>query len=132
MTIHIGKIIESIIEKKELTHSRVGKGINRSNKTVPSYFDKETLSIDLLIAFSETLNEDLLKLYYEEEPMKSLRNDEVTKIKEELQRQIERNERLENELKLTREANEAHKGQIALLNQQIEQYRSGNKPDNDM
>jgi hypothetical protein len=131
MSIHIGSIIASIIEKKQLSHSKVGKGISKSNKTVPSYFDKKTIQIDLLIAFCETLNEDLLKLYYDEEPMKSLRNDEVTRLKAELQRQLEKIERLENDLKLTQDTNEARKGQIALLNQQLEQYKTGNRPDVD-
>ena len=71
MAIHIGKMIKSIIEEKGLSYVQVGKGIDKSNKTVPGYLEKKTLSIDLLIAFSQTLGADLLRLYYTEEPMRS-------------------------------------------------------------
>jgi len=129
--IPIGDIMLSIVKKSGLTYEQVGKIISRSKKTVPNYAGKTSVPIDLLVDFCGGFNIDLLKLYYEIEPMKSLRDDEVTRLNSELQKKDERIKQLEKELKLTQEANEAHKGQLSLLFEQMEEYKTGNKSNPD-
>ena len=118
---HIGKIIKSFIEESKLTYAEVGAKINRSKKTVPSYFNQSSLEIDLLIAFSAALKVDLLKFYYEEEPMKSLRHDEVTKLNSKIQRLEKEHRHLEEKHELAQQLIEALRKAL-MLKDIIEQF----------
>lgn len=89
MSIHIGKIIEGLVEDKRLTQKEFGNLINKHEKTVPDIFKRSTIAVDLLIAISNALKVDLFSFYYQEEPLKSLRNDEITILNNE-------NDRLHN------------------------------------
>lgn len=124
MPIHIGKIIQEEVERQRLTQKEFGALINKNEKTVPNIFIRATMSIDLLITISEALNKDFLNFFYNEEPMKRLRNDEVEKLNFQLQKSNNENKLLQREFALIQRLTESQKETIVLAMEQIEQYKS--------
>ncbi len=120
MAIHIGKLIQKEVESQRLTHREFGALIHRNEKTIPDIFDRASMSIDLLITISVALKKDFLNMFYSEDPMKSLRNNEVAN---EVQRLNEEYKLLKKELALTRDLNEAQKEIISLTKEQLEDYK---------
>jgi hypothetical protein len=98
MPIHIGKIIQAEVLHRGLTYKQVGVLIYRSEKSMPLIYKRATMSIDLIIAFSVALKKDFLKFYYEEEPMKSLRADEMALLQQQVKALTEKTEKLTKEL----------------------------------
>lgn len=130
MTIHIGNIIRKEVELKKLIYKEFGALIHRNEKTIPDIYDRETMATDLLINISRALKKDFLSLYYTEEPLKSLRDDEVARLigqiqtnTTQIQKLSEENKLLQKELALVMELNEARKEIISLVKEQIEQYK---------
>ena len=77
MAIHIGELIQKEVEAKRLPYKEFGALIHRNEKTIPDIYDRATMSLDLLITISEALKKDFLRIFYTEEPMKSLREGEM-------------------------------------------------------
>jgi hypothetical protein len=130
MTVHIGKIIQAEVENKRLTQKEFGALINKHEKTVPDIYERPSVSIDLLITISAALKKDFLHVFYNEEPMKSLRHDEIAALNlqlqknaEEIQKILEENKRLQRELALTQNLTEAQKEIISFAKDQIDQYK---------
>lgn len=123
MTVHIGNIIQAEVENKRLTQKEFGALIHRHEKTVPDIFNRASMSIDLLVTISAALKKDFLNILYSEEPMKSLRDDEITKLNNQIQKITEENKHLQRELALTQNLNEAHKETISFAKEQIEEYK---------
>jgi hypothetical protein len=80
MAIHIGDIIRKEVERRRITYKEFGALIHRNEKTIPDIYDRASMSTDLLITISAALRKDFLTVYYTEEPMRSLREDEVAKL----------------------------------------------------
>jgi hypothetical protein len=123
MPLHIGNIIQAEVECKRLTQKEFGALIHRHEKTVPDIYERASMQIDLLITISAALKKDFLNLFYTEEPMKSLRDDEVGKVHLQMQLIIEENKRLQRELALTQNLVESQKETISFAKEQIEQYK---------
>lgn len=126
MPIHIGSLIQQEVEGKRLTYKEFGALIHRNEKTVPDIYDRESMSTDLLLTISGALKVDLLSVYYTEEPLKSLRNDEIGSLngqieryKEQIQMLIEENRLLQKELSLTRDLNSAQIEIISFAKEKI-------------
>src|ERR1044072_773271 len=130
MSIHLGEIVQKTVEAKRLTYKEFGALIHRNEKTIPDIYDRASMSIDLLVTISAALKKDFLNVYYTEEPLKSLRNDEVAHLNiqlqiftEQIQKLTEENRSLQKELVLTRDLNEAQKDIISFAKAQIEDYK---------
>ena len=130
MSIHIGSIIQKEVERKRLTYKEFGALIHRNEKTIPDIYDRESMSTDLLVTISGVLKIDFLNVYYTEEPLRSLRNDQVAQLniqidifKEQMQRLTEQVKLLQAELSLTKDLNQAQKEIISFAKAQIEDYK---------
>lgn len=130
MSIHIGELIEAEVKHRRLTYKEFGALIHRNEKTIPDIYDRPSMSIDLLISISEALKTDFLNVYYTEEPLKSLRNDQVAqltnqtqKFTEQFQKITEVNNQLQKELTLTQELVKSLKDTIAFAKEQIDIYK---------
>lgn len=130
MAIHIGKLIQKEVELKRLTYREFGELIHRNEKTIPDIYDRASMSIDLLITISAALKKDFLNVFYTEEPLKSLRNDEVIQLNNEIhnctaliQKLTEDNRLLQRELALTQKLTEAQIETISFAKEQIEHYK---------
>ena len=136
MPIHIGNIIKAILKERRLTYKAFGALINKSKQTIPDILKRETMAVDLLVTISVALKVDLYNYYYEEEALKSLREDELTKLKLELQKRDEKIERLQNELALTKDLSETQKSLLSVVTGKNTSYgqnanESTNRPGND-
>jgi hypothetical protein len=123
MPLHIGKIIQTEVENKRLTNKEFGALINKPEKSVPEIYACATMSIDLLITISKALNKDFIAILYGEEPMKSLRNDEISKLTLQIQKITEEKELLEKELALIQNLTEAQEESISYVKKQLAQYK---------
>ncbi len=121
--IHIGEMIKAEVERQGLTQKEFGTLINRNEKTVPDIYTRATISTDLLIATSEALNKDFLRVFYNEEPLKKFREDEVSKLISQLQKLFDEQKQLNRELELIKDLTEAQKECISFAKEQIEQYK---------
>jgi hypothetical protein len=126
MAIHIGELIQKEVESKRLTYKEFGALIHRNEKTIPDIYERASMSIDLLITISAALKKDFLKVYYTEEPLKSLRDDEVVHsssqvqvLTDRIQKLTEENKLLQIELAFTRDLNDAQKEIISFAKEQI-------------
>src|SRR5687767_6746860 len=130
MAIHIGELIQKEVESKRLTYKEFGALIHRNEKTIPDIYDRASMSIDLLITICAALKKDFLSIFYTEEPLKSLRNDEVALLNdqilscsEQIQRLTEENKLLQKELALTQDLSKAQKDIISFAKEQIGDYK---------
>lgn len=123
MPIHIGKIIQAEALHRGLNYKQVGVLIYRSEKSMPLIYKRATMSIDLIIAFSVAFKKDFLKFYYEEEPMKSLRADEISKLQHQVKALTDEIDLLVNELAEKQEMVELQKNYLALANERLEGYK---------
>lgn len=129
--IHLGEMIQAEVERKRLTYKEFGALIHRNEKTIPDIYDRASMATDLLLTICGALKKDFLGLYYTEEPLKSLRNDEVAhlnnqiqKLTEQIQKITEVNHLLQKELTLTQELVKSLKDTIAFAKEQIDIYKS--------
>lgn len=121
MAIHIGELIQKEVEAKRLTYKEFGALIHRNEKTIPDIYDRATMSIDLLIIISKALKKDFLRIFYTEEPMKSLQEGETVEcqhqfkvITEQVKVLTEKAEYMAKELAHKQEFIELQKNYLAL------------------
>lgn len=123
MSIHLGQIVQKSVQAKRLTHKEFGALIHKNEKTIPDIYDRAAMSTDLLISISKALNTDFFAPFYAQEPFKSLRNDEVADLNNQIQKVCDENIRLQQELSLTQELVVYLKENIAFAKEQIELYK---------
>ena len=124
MPINIGEFIQKEVESQRLTYKEFGALIHRNEKTIQDIYDRASMSTDLLITISAALKKDFLKVFYSEDPMKSLRADELTKLNLHIQRIAEENNRLQKELDLTQTLVETQKEFISFVKDQLANLNS--------
>lgn len=122
-SIHIGHKIEAIVAEKRLTHKEFGNLIHRHEKTVPDIFKRSTITVDLLVTISGALKVDLFALYYEEEPLKSLRNDEITDLNKKIEELYNIIRQLEKDLVQKEKLIDAQEQYITIANERMEEYK---------
>jgi hypothetical protein len=118
--IHIGQHIKEEVVNQQLTHKEFGALINKNEKTVPDIYQRATIPMDLLITISQALKKDFLKLYYEKEPIKSIRSDEVTRLKHQIKIIDDEIEHLQKELVFIQEIGKLQKTTVLLITEQID------------
>ena len=126
MAIHIGELINKEVERQRLTYKGFGALIYCNEKTIPDIYEREFMQTDLLLAICKALKKDFFAVYYTEEPLKSLRNDEVASLKDrvqvltaQIQKLTEENKGLTKELDLTRDLNDALRTIISFAKDKI-------------
>jgi len=72
--IHIGAIIKSIAEKKNMKEVQLAKLINRHYSDIPKIFKRESISTDLLLSISVALQYDFFTEVYGEYLNNTLQN----------------------------------------------------------
>lgn len=84
MSIHIGKEIHKLVKMAGLKTKIIANFINASESSVYKIYNRETIDIDKLIKLSQLLNTNLFELYLDEEPLKSMANNNLDKLSTEL------------------------------------------------
>ena len=133
MDIHIGKKVQEKVEELRLTQKQFGDSISRNEKTVPDIYDRKHMSTDLLLRITKALNEDLFRHFYEEdETLKRLRKDEVSRLNDIIESQNEQIKLLQKELSHLKELSETQKGYLESVKEQLIEYKRkvGYDPEN--
>lgn len=125
MPIHIGEIIKSKADEKNLAMEAVGKLINRTRQTVADIYKRQSIDTALLVDVSRALEFDFFELYYGEEPLKSMKEKELAPFKkeiEELKRELAYKEQRIQDLARTISSNELA---IQVLKEEQKRYNKG-------
>ena len=123
MAIHIGDIIRKEVESKRITYKKFAALIHKNEKTIPDIYDRMSMSTDLLITISAALRKDLLNVFYDEEPMRSLREDVVAKLQYQVSLLTDKIDHLVKELTSKQELIDVQKGFLVLATEKIEDYK---------
>lgn len=123
MAIHIGEIIRKEVESKRITYKEFAALIHKNEKTIPDIYERTSVSTDLLIIISAALKKDLLNCLYDEEPMKSLREDVVSKLQYQINLLTDKVEHLNKEIAGKQELIDVQKGYLVLATEKIEDYK---------
>lgn len=83
MAIHIGKIIKERVKKSSLTNKEISERINRVEGTIYDIYKRETIDTGILLKLCEVLEFDFFKLYYGEEPLKTMCDSEIDRLRAE-------------------------------------------------
>jgi predicted nucleic acid-binding Zn-ribbon protein len=123
MPIHIGELIKSKAEERKLSLEAVGKLINRTRQTVADIYKRQSIDTALLVDISRAFEFDFLDVYYDEEPLKSMKEKELAPFKkeiEELKKEIVHKERRITDLERTIDSNELA---IQMLREEQKRYK---------
>jgi uncharacterized protein YlxW (UPF0749 family) len=123
MPIHIGQLVQAEVERQKLTQKEFGALINRNEKTVPDIYGRSTMATDLLVTISIALKKDFLKFYYEEDEMKTLRDDEIAYLKSENQNLKESYAQLKERLDDKQKVISAQELSLSLVTEELEEYK---------
>ena len=80
MPIEIGSVIKEVLKAQGRNHNEFAILINRHPKTVANILKRKTIDTDLLFSICKALNHDFLKYYYQEEPLRFFREEELKEI----------------------------------------------------
>ena len=86
MPIHIGELIKSKAEERKLSLETVGKLINRTRQTVADIYKRQSIDTALLVDISRAFEFDFLEVYYDEEPLKSMKDKALAPLKKEIEK----------------------------------------------
>ncbi|HEX5149990.1 MAG TPA: helix-turn-helix transcriptional regulator [Parafilimonas sp.] len=81
MTVNIGEIIKTKALEKNLSQEKLGRLINKTKQNVNDIFKRKSIDTDLLLKLCEVLQYNFFEHYYDEEPLKSMRNEEFETFK---------------------------------------------------
>lgn len=79
MAIHIGQIIKSVAEERKMGATELSQHLNTSRENVYDIYRREAIDTAKLLQLSVILKYDFFEHFYQEEPLKALRNDIVTR-----------------------------------------------------
>ncbi|MGV3529803.1 MAG: hypothetical protein ACO1OO_12965 [Flavisolibacter sp.] len=109
MPIHIGQQIRKKADDLKISQADLGVKISRTKQTVGDIFKRKSIDTDLLLSICRALEFDFFALYYQEEPLKSLKGkiDEpiLQELKETKSELIQKEKRI-SDLEKTINANE--------------------------
>jgi plasmid maintenance system antidote protein VapI len=97
MPINIGELIKDEYKRQGLNQKEFGVLIHRHEKTIANIILRKTIDTNLLLEISKALKHDFFKYFYEEEPLKELREKEriaVTIEIENLKREVAQKEEM--------------------------------------
>lgn len=84
MAIHIGQIIKAVAEERKMGATELSQHLNTSRENVYDIYRREAIDTAKLLQLSAILKYDFFEHFYNEEPLKDLRADIVTRMREEI------------------------------------------------
>lgn len=75
--VHIGSKIKEQAENLNMGATRFGELLNRSRENVYDLYGRETVDTGLLLACCKIMNHDFFQYFYEEEPMRTHRQEMI-------------------------------------------------------
>ena len=77
MSISIGEKIREFAKSKGWSQKDFGLLINHHEKTVANIYNRKTIDTDLLLSICKATNHDFFNYYYQTEPLKTFRENEL-------------------------------------------------------
>ena len=77
MPVNIGEIIRAKTMERNLSQEKLGRLINKTKQNVGNIFKRKSIDTDLLLKLCEVLQYNFFEHYYAEEPLKSMRSEEL-------------------------------------------------------
>lgn len=124
MSLKIGEIIRLKAENRGLTQKSFGKLINKHEKTVANIYKRVNIDVRLLCRISGALEYDFFQHYYEEEPLKSLRQNEVKKLQDEIESLKANIDNQQQELKKQQKYIDSQEDRIQLMKEREAEYKT--------
>lgn len=84
MYVNIGAEIQRVAKEQRFSQEKVANLIGESQQNISNDYKRESLSIVRLLKYSQALNHNFLQYYYEVEPLKSYREEELNVYKEQI------------------------------------------------
>lgn len=81
----IGKYIQKILRFKGISNKTAGESIGLSESAFEKFLTKDDILISRLFKLSQFSGINLLKYYYEKEPLESFRKDEIYDLRQKLE-----------------------------------------------
>lgn len=124
MSFKIGELIRQKAENRGLTQKSFGKLINKHEKTVANIYKRVNIDVRLLCRISGALEYDFFQHYYEEEPLKLLRQNEVKKLQDEIQLLKTSLEQQQQEIKKQQKYTDSLEDRIQLMKELEAEYKT--------
>ena len=124
MSIHIGQIIKERVTEKRLSQEALGKMINTTKQNVGNIYKRRSIDTQLLLKLCVVLEYNFFEVYYNEEPLKTMRQKEVEAFNNEI-RALQITIRQKDErIRDLEEIMNSNKKVISLLEEEKELYKN--------
>lgn len=85
MAVHVGKIIHELAKSRGIGAKEIASKINVSESSIYKIYKRPTIDIDKLIRLCQFFQVNLFEYYINEEPMKSIFEAEIQKLRNEIE-----------------------------------------------
>ncbi|MEJ2884588.1 hypothetical protein [Pedobacter sp. GR22-6] len=120
MAIHIGKIIQNLVDKSDFSTQEVASYMSMTTSNLFNIYNREAIDVFKLAKFSELFNTDLFEYYLPKDKLDKIRGEEVVKLTAELDLLKAKLANLEITVKRQDETIEAQKLTIALYKKKMQ------------
>ena len=124
MSIHIGKLIKEIAKKKRLSQEAIGKMINTTKQNVGNIFRRKSIDTELLLKISEALEVNFFEYYYNEEPLKSMRNETIKGLMDTVEKQKAELAERADKIATLKDLVESQKDNLSYLKDSAKKYNT--------
>jgi transcriptional regulator with XRE-family HTH domain len=123
MAIHIGQIIKEKATEQRLSQDAIGQRINTTKQNVGNIYKRSSIDTQLLLKLCAVFEFNFFELYFQEEPLKSMRNKELEKMQSEINSLQDALSQREQRIRDLEESINDKKKMISFLEEEREQYR---------
>lgn len=127
MAIHIGKLIKAQAKIKRLSQEMIGQKINTTKQNVGNIFRRKSIDTELLLKICEALEFNFFEYYYNEEPLKSMRNQEISGLQDTLKKLKEDLAARNDTITTLKYLTEAQRDSIDLMKEGTKKYNTRKK-----
>lgn len=124
MSIHIGQIIKERVTEKRLSQEALGKMINTTKQNVGNIYKRRSIDTQLLLKLCVVLEYNFFEVYYNEEPLKSMREKEVESFTNEIKALQDTIRQKDDHIKYLEEIKSSNNKIISLLEEEKEMYKN--------
>ena len=123
MPVNIGAIIKAKTLERNLSQEKLGKLINKSKQNVNDIFKRKSIDTELLLKLCDVLQYNFFEHYYEEEPLKSMRNEDLQRFKKLIDELTAGNAYKDEKIKNLNEIIESNRELLTILKEERARYK---------
>lgn len=127
MPIHLGKLIKKEAMRQKYSQSKFGEKINTTKQNVSDIYKRSSIDTALLLTISKALSYDFFAVYYNEEPLKSMKEKELAQYKEEIEELRKTLAIKEDKIRDLERVTSSNEMLINVLKEERKEYKKGKK-----